>query len=278
MATTPVVKIAASPSILTLRFPRKPLLIPSDTGVFRRPSSLRLRRIRSTAVASWLQDSGATVAVLSGAYSLVLSFDFLTKMNLIEQNLSRKLVHVLSGVLFMSSWPIFSSTTEARYFAAIVPFINCLRLVSYGLGLFTNEDLIKSVTREGKPEELLQGPLCYVLVLLVCTLFFWHQSPIGIVSIAMMSGGDGFADIVGRRFGTLKLPYNKRKSWIGSISMFTFGFLFSIGMLYYFSIFGYLHLEWMPVIKKVAIISFAATMVESLPIDEATLNNPTNLS
>ncbi|XP_039127828.1 probable phytol kinase, chloroplastic isoform X3 [Dioscorea cayenensis subsp. rotundata] len=258
MATTPVVKIAASPSILTLRFPRKPLLIPSDTGVFRRPSSLRLRRIRSTAVASWLQDSGATVAVLSGAYSLVLSFDFLTKMNLIEQGFSLCLPGQFS---------------EARYFAAIVPFINCLRLVSYGLGLFTNEDLIKSVTREGKPEELLQGPLCYVLVLLVCTLFFWHQSPIGIVSIAMMSGGDGFADIVGRRFGTLKLPYNKRKSWIGSISMFTFGFLFSIGMLYYFSIFGYLHLEWMPVIKKVAIISFAATMVESLPIDEVVDDN-----
>lgn len=85
MATTPVVKIAASPSIPTLRFPRKPLVIPSDAGVFRRPSSLRLRRIRSTAVASWLQDSGATVAVLAGAYSLVLSFDFLTKMNLIEQ-------------------------------------------------------------------------------------------------------------------------------------------------------------------------------------------------
>ncbi|KAH7671948.1 Phytol kinase protein [Dioscorea alata] len=229
MVTTPVVKIAVSPSILTLRFPLKPLPIPSGAGVFRRPSPLRLRRIRSTAVAAWLQDSGATVAVLAGAYSLVLSFDFLTKRNLIEQNLSRKLVHVLSGVLFMSSWPIFSSTTGARYFAAIVPLINCLRLVAYGLGLFTNEGLIKSVTREGKREELLRGPLCYVLVLLVCTLFFWRQSPIGIVSLAMMSGGDGFADIVGRRFGTLKLPYNKRKSWIGSISMFTFGFLFSIG-------------------------------------------------
>ncbi|KAH7671947.1 Phytol kinase protein [Dioscorea alata] len=190
-----------------------------------------------------------------------------------DQNLSRKLVHVLSGVLFMSSWPIFSSTTGARYFAAIVPLINCLRLVAYGLGLFTNEGLIKSVTREGKREELLRGPLCYVLVLLVCTLFFWRQSPIGIVSLAMMSGGDGFADIVGRRFGTLKLPYNKRKSWIGSISMFTFGFLFSIGMLYYFSIFGYIHLEWMPVIEKVAIISFVATMVESLPIDEVVDDN-----
>ena len=39
----------------------------------------------------------------------------------------------------------------------------------------------------------------------------------------------GFADIVGRRYGVTKLPYNQQKSWVGSISMFVFGLLFSVG-------------------------------------------------
>lgn len=39
--------------------------------------------------------------------------------------------------------------------------------------------------------ELLRGPLYYVLVLMFCALFFWRDSPIGILVLAMMSGGDG---------------------------------------------------------------------------------------
>lgn len=37
------------------------------------------------------------------------------------------------------------------------------------------------------------------------------------------------ADIVGRRFGGKKLPYNKTKSYAGSIAMASAGFLASLG-------------------------------------------------
>jgi phytol kinase len=40
-------------------------------------------------------------------------------------------------------------------------------------------------------------------------------------------GFAGFADIVGRRFGSLKLPFNKKKSWAGSVAMFISGTLLS---------------------------------------------------
>ena len=36
-----------------------------------------------------------------------------------------------------------------------------------------------------------------------------------------MCGGDGLADIVGRRYGSAKLPFNHSKSWVGSLAMFT---------------------------------------------------------
>ncbi|KAF8397791.1 hypothetical protein HHK36_016714 [Tetracentron sinense] len=216
-----------------------------------------------------LQDAGATALVMAGAYALVLAFDNLTNRNLIEQqNLSRKLVHVLSGLLFLCSWPIFSTMREARYFAALVPLLNCIRLVINGLSLSTDEGLVKSVTREGNPDELLRGPLYYVLVLILCATIFWRESPIGMISLAMMCGGDGVADIMGRRYGVLKIPYNQQKSWAGSISMFVFGFLISVGMLYYYSTLGYFQLDWAWTVERVALVSLVATIVESLPITD----------
>ena len=38
--------------------------------------------------------------------------------------------------------------------------------------------------------------------------------------LCLMCGGDGLADIIGRKYGSLKLPFNKKKSWIGSVAMF----------------------------------------------------------
>ncbi|KAJ6802912.1 putative phytol kinase, chloroplastic [Iris pallida] len=223
--------------------------------------------------ASTVQDGAAAAAAMVGAYFLILLFDSLTDRKLIEQSLSRKVVHVLSGLLFMCSWPFFSSSPEARYFAAIVPLVNCMTLIGYGLRLVTDDGLVKSITREGKPEELLRGPLYYVLVLMFCVLVFWRDSPVGILVLAMMSGGDGFADIMGRRYGSLKLPHNRQKSWVGSISMFISGFLSSVGMLYYYSAFGYLYLDLGNVVGKVALVSLVATVVESLPITETIDDN-----
>uniref|UniRef100_A0A453SP96 phytol kinase n=1 Tax=Aegilops tauschii subsp. strangulata TaxID=200361 RepID=A0A453SP96_AEGTS len=113
---------------------------------------------------------------------------------------------------FMATLQQFDRCTVLR---GVVPFLNCVRLLAYGLSFYSDEALVKSVTREGKREELLRGPLYYVIVLLIIVLVFWRDSPIGIVSLSMISGGDGFADIVGRRFGSLKLPFNDKKSWVG---------------------------------------------------------------
>ncbi len=49
-----------------------------------------------------------------------------------------------------------------------------------------------------------QGPLYYCIVLIFVALLCWRDSPAGVVAISLMCGGDGLADIVGRRFGTVR--------------------------------------------------------------------------
>lgn len=39
--------------------------------------------------------------------------------------------------------------------------------------------------------ELLRGPLYYVLMLILSALVFWRDSPVGVISLSMMCGGDG---------------------------------------------------------------------------------------
>ncbi|XAR52301.1 phytol kinase [Bertholletia excelsa] len=261
-----------SSTLLLSRRPRRAWAFDDYGDVRRMPLTFRSRTTAlSLAVgthggSALMQDAGATLVVMAGAYALVLAFDFLTQRNLIEQSLSRKLVHILSGLLFMGFWPIFSTSMGARYFAALVPLVNCVKLITHGLSLATDERLIKSVTREGKREELLRGPLYYVIILIFCVLVFWRESPVGVISLAMMCGGDGVADIMGRRFGSIKIPYNSQKSWAGSISMFAVGFFTSIGMLYYFSALGYFQLDLAQTVQRVALVAFVATVVESLPI------------
>ncbi|KAI4346443.1 hypothetical protein L6164_007338 [Bauhinia variegata] len=259
------------PPTVTFRFLRAAHPVPLRLTLTLRPYFVPCGL--SATAGDLLHNAGATAGVLAGAYTLVFAFDNLTQRKLIEQSLSRKLVHILSGLLFLISWPIFSNSTEARYFAAFVPFVNCLRLVVNGLALASDEGLVKSVTRKGDPQELLRGPLYYVVILMLCALVFWRESPIGIVSLATMCGGDGIADIIGRRFGSVKIPYNQRKSWMGSISMLIFGFLISIGMLYYYSVLGYIQLDWSRTFQRVALVSLVATVVESLPITEVVDDN-----
>ncbi|GBG91025.1 hypothetical protein CBR_g51684, partial [Chara braunii] len=116
-----------------------------------------------------------------------------------------------------------SSSPSARYLAAIVPLINALRLLVLGTGLIKYEAGVKAISRAGNPSELLKGPLYYVMVIGFVTIFLWRDSPTGPVALALMCSGDGIADIVGRRLGSAKLPYNDSKSWAGSIAMFTCG-------------------------------------------------------
>lgn len=195
----------------------------------------------------------------------------------LQPTLSRKLIHIGTGPLFVLCWLVFPESELSRYLAVTVPLGLTLVFLATGLGWIENPDLVQSSTRHGKPAELLRGPLYYGMAFIGCTLVFWRDSPAGILALMVMCGGDGLADIVGRRWGDRKLPFSPDKSWAGSSAMFLGSVVFGLGYLMLFNHLGYFQppLEWGKTAAIVGAIAFIATVVEALPfpdIDNATLS------
>ncbi|KAJ4725536.1 Phytol kinase [Melia azedarach] len=212
-----------------------------------------------------LSDFCASVISAAVAFSALRLWEETAKRHVFDQKLNRKLVHISIGLLFMLCWPLFSSGPGGAIFASLTPGVNIIQMLLVGSGMWKDEATVKSMSRYGDRRELLKGPLYYATTITLACVIYWRTSPTGIAAISNLCAGDGFADIVGRRLGKQKLPYNQNKSVAGSIAMASAGFLASLGFMYYFASFGYIQCSW-ELVLGFLVVSVASALVESLPI------------
>jgi phytol kinase len=151
-----------------------------------------------------------------------------------------------------------------RWLAALVPAVITLQFALIGLGALKDEGAVQAMSRSGDRRELLYGPLQYGVIFVLMTLIFWTDSPVGIVALMILCGGDGLADIIGRQFGQAKLPWNTRKSWAGSAAMFVAGLGFALAYLGLFTRLGVFDLSMAAALLPLALICLAATVVEAV--------------
>jgi phytol kinase len=215
-----------------------------------------------------VQDIVATVITLATALAWLRVIDAFAQRGLLEQRLSRKIIHIGTGPLFVLCWNLFSAQPWARWLAALVPLAITLQFVAVGFGWLKDDAAVKAMTRHGDPREILRGPLYYGIVFVVCTILFWRTSPVGILALMLMCGGDGLADIVGRRWGRAKLPFSPEKSWAGSAAMFAGSFVFAWAFVALFGALGYFPLNLAGAAGRIALIALAATVVEALPFHD----------
>lgn len=223
-----------------------------------------------------IQDVVATVFTFGLSLIWLRSIDYLAQRGILEHKLSRKIIHIGTGPLFVLCWNLFSAEPWARWAAALVPLAITAQFALVGFGLMKDEAAVTAMTRTGNPKEILRGPLYYGIVFVICTVVFWRHSPVGILALMLMCGGDGLADVIGRRWGQTKLPFSTDKSWAGSAAMFVGGFGFALGFVLLFNFFGNFQpaLNLGVVVLAVGFIALAATLVEALPfrdVDNLTL-------
>ena len=84
----------------------------------------------------------------------------------------------------------------------------------------------------------------------------------------LMCGGDGLADILGRRVTSPNIPWSKWKTTIGSLGMFIGGWVLSVLILGIFLSLGIFPGVLGDYLLPISVIALLGMIVESLPIKD----------
>ena len=214
--------------------------------------------------------------IITFALSMVFlrSMDYIAHRGWMDSKLSRKVIHIGTGPLFVLCWFLFNDDPSARWLAALVPFAITVQFALIGFGVIKDEASVQSMSRTGDPKEILRGPLYYGIMFVVLTLIYWKDSPIGIIALMMMCGGDGVADIIGRQVKSPKLSWSREKSIAGMLGVFVGGWLMSFGIIFIYVAAGVFSSPITSYIFPITAIALAGSLVESLhykDIDNVTM-------
>lgn len=207
----------------------------------------------------------ATILTFALAVAWLRMMDFFAHRGWIESRLSRKLIHIGTGPIFVLCWLLFPGEWYDRWLAALVPGMITVQFALIGLGVVKDEASVKAMSRSGDPKEILRGPLFYGIMFVLLTLVFWKDSPVGMVALMMMCGGDGVADIIGRRIASPRLPWSGEKSVAGSLSVFIGGVGLSLLVLGVYMALTVFPGPFGRYLLPLALIGLVSVAVESLP-------------
>ena len=210
----------------------------------------------------------AAVITLVLALAWLRINDYFAHRGWISGRLSRKIIHMGTGPIFVLCWLLFPNHPAARYLAAFVPLAFSIQFLLIGLGVIKDQPSVDAMSRHGDPREILRGPLLYGVVFVVLTILYWKDHPAGIMALMLLCGGDGLADIVGRLNRGPRLPWSPQKSVIGSLGMFFGGWLFAVIVLAIFYQQGIFVGTITGALSKITAIAIIGTVIESLPFHD----------
>ena len=200
--------------------------------------------------------------------------NYLTDKEIIPKSISRKVIHIGTGPVFVLCWAFFPENSISKYLAALVPFLIVVQLVLVGNGVIKDRTSVLSMARTGEKLELLRGPLLYGLVFVGITLLFWKTIP-AVIALMILCGGDGLADLIGTRVKSKKLPWANKKTVAGSIAMFLGGALLSFVLILLLKDIFVVQYEMKIALAALLVASFSSTIVESItPSDWYNLTVP----
>jgi len=194
--------------------------------------------------------------------------DYFAHKGWISSEISRKIIHIGTGPIFVLCWLLFNNSPSAPFLAAVIPLGITLQFALVGTGLIKDQAAVDAMSRTGDRREILRGPLFYGLAFVTLTILFWRESPVGMVAMMILCGGDGMADILGKKINSPRLPWSQKKSVAGSITMLLGGFIFATLMVWVFIWQGYFPGTILRYLGSIGLIAILTTLIESLPFSD----------
>lgn len=210
----------------------------------------------------------ALILTFAAALGWLRLMDFFAHRGWIESRLSRKIIHIGTGPIFVLCWLLFKEGDAARWLAALVPFSITVQFALIGLGIIKDEASVKSMSRSGDARELLRGPLFYGIAFVVLTVVFWKDSLVGVVALMLLCGGDGVADLAGRGIRSASLPWSREKSVAGSLAVFAGGWALAVLVVAIYISAGVFAGSLGSYLLPITVIAIVGMLVESLPFKD----------
>ena len=165
--------------------------------------------------------------------------------------ISRKVLHIMVGnIAFLL--PIFE-TKEVMAFIAAGPFI----FFTFLMSPYTPLKSIKGKTSSAGHG---MGLVYYSITWTILAYLFFDNMVVIAIGILAMSYGDGFASIIGIKYGKKKYNiFGDEKSYVGSFAMFVFTFITIIVAILFYDISITTNL-----IMILLFIAFIAAIIEGL--------------
>lgn len=198
--------------------------------------------------------AGTALSILFVILIIFIS-EILRKKGVCNSEGTRKFIHIGVSHWWLISIPLIRDVK----FAILPPILFIiLNYISY------KKNLIESMERGKNKSDL--GTVYFPILLLILVLLLWNNPSLGIkgkylgaIAVLIMGYGDGFAAIIGQKYGRHKYKIFKNNKTIeGSIAMFLFSFFVSfilLSLINGFSLF---------IIKVSFIVSTFAALLEAL--------------
>ena len=157
---------------------------------------------------------GIIVSILF-IFGIIGISSLLNKLNILANEDSRKFIHVGVANWWIVAMIFFNNNIYASIVPALFVIIN---YISY------KKQIFKAMERDGSKNDL--GTVYFALSLMILALITFKNtefSYIGALGILVMGYGDGFAAIIGVKYGKYKFKVlGNNKSLEGSLAMFYF--------------------------------------------------------
>ena len=159
----------------------------------------------------------------------------------------RKIIHIGIGPLIPLAKFLDIDQTSALYFTGVIAL---LTFINYQSKLFPT---IEDVDRKS------YGTLFYCLSLFILIYLYWNKDPSSLIAgFFIMTFGDGFAGLIGKNFQSKSWFFlNQKKSFFGTITMFTTSLIVLFGLSYF---------QRYPLNINIFIIAFISTVIEQFSI------------
>jgi dolichol kinase len=224
-------------------------------------------------VATFVQNTILSLIVTGITFTVLFLLNYLNKKNSITNEVSRKVVHIGAGTLYLAIY-FYNDHGYFSKYLNIFPnlFWTCILIwkSQHYSPVHQQYDLVVgTITRNHRASELLRGPLFFNFVMIICGTVL-YKTILGSMIMGILTWGDGLAAVIGVRS---QRKIYRTKTLDGLLTIFLAGIIASI-------IYISLLVDFQLVnVFQICVISFITAVIETLtPSDFDNLTIPLSIT